>query len=72
MQSCARQLVGINLQAVVHGITVVMQFTLLGLGVVVPHRHLCSGIPLVLIEEVSVQSSITGTKRDWSRIQILD
>ena len=63
MQSCARQLVGINLQAIVLGITVVMQFTLLGLGVVVPHRHLCPGIPLVLIEEVSVQSSITGRKR---------
>ena len=51
MQSCARQLVGINLQAVVHGITVVMQFTLLDLGVVVPHCHLCSGIPLVLIKK---------------------
>ena len=38
-----------------------MQFTLLGLCVVIPHRHLCSGVPFVLVEKFN--SVLNNEKR---------
>uniref|UniRef100_A0A0A9ARC1 Uncharacterized protein n=1 Tax=Arundo donax TaxID=35708 RepID=A0A0A9ARC1_ARUDO len=48
-----------------------MQFTLLGLCVVIPHCHLCSGIPLVLLAFIFGQSKAFCTFQPGSQQEII-